>query len=168
MAEQCAECGFDWDLPLQEGLRTIEDLPTRAREIVERAGETVYRRPDGGGWSANEYIWHLADTFHSSSEWLHDIRTRDHPTHYATDNDALAQVRGYERLPAELGLWSLEQSCRLFVDEAARTDPSRTCYYHDWQDVAAGLVVSFLMHEAVHHLYDLERLSGLREASYAH
>ena len=167
MSERCSECGFDWDLPLLEGLRVIDALPASAREIVEQAGEAAYRKPENGGWSANEYVWHLADAFHSSSEWLHDIRTRDHPTHYALDNDALAAVRGYERLPVELGLWSLERSCRLFVDEAARTDPTRTCYYYDWQDVTAAQVVSFLMHDAVHHLYDLERLSALKEASYA-
>jgi len=35
----------------------------------------------------------------------------------------------------QTGLWSLEQSCRLFIAEAAATPPERTCYYHDWQDV---------------------------------
>lgn len=94
-----------------------------------------------------------------SAEWLHDIRVRDHPTHYAVDNDALAPIRGYERLPVEVGLWSLEQSCRLFIAEAAITDPNRTCSYHDWKDVTAGEVVSFLAHEAAHHLHDLESAS---------
>jgi hypothetical protein len=102
-----------------------------------------------------------------SAEWMHDIRLREHPTHYVVDNDALAAARGYERLPVEVGLWSLEQSCRLFIDEAAVTDPDRTCHYHDWQDVTAAQVVGFLVHEAAHHLHDLKRSQASRAVDHA-
>jgi hypothetical protein len=54
-----------------------------------------------------------------------------------------------------------------FITEAAVTPPTRTCYYHDWQDVTAAQVVSFLTHEAVHHLFDLRRHSRAREVSHA-
>ena len=167
MSERCAECNFDWDTPVLEGLRIVEQLPANARALVELLGDTVYQRPEPDVWSPNEYIWHLADAFRGSAEWIHDIRTRDHPTHYAVDNDALAAARGYGRLPVEVGLWSLEQSCRLFIQEAAITDPERTCYYHDWKDVTAAQVVSFLMHEAVHHLHDLERIGAPEGAGHA-
>jgi hypothetical protein len=167
MSERCAECNFDWDTSTLEGLRIVDRLPADARELVERMGEAVYRRPEPEVWSANEYIWHLVDAFRMAAEWLHDIRVREHPTHYAVDNDALAAVRGYERLPVELGLWSLDQSCRLFVHEAAVTDPDRTCYYHDWQDVTAAQVVGFLIHEAVHHLHDLKRMGAREEVGRA-
>jgi hypothetical protein len=95
------------------------------------------------------------------------MATREHPTHYAVDNAALAAVRGYHRLSLELGLWSLAESCRLFVEVAARTDPTRTCYYYDWQDVTAKQVVGFLVHEAVHHLHDLKRAHNAQEMSHA-
>jgi hypothetical protein len=145
----------------------VDRLPADARALVEQLGEAAYSRPEPAVWSANEYIWHLVDAFRMAAEWLHDIRVRDHPTHYAIDNDALASVRGYERLPVEVGLWSLEQSCRLFIDEAAVTDPDRTCYYHDWQDVTAAQVVGFLVHEAVHHLFDLRRMGASERVGHA-
>lgn len=167
MSERCDECNFDWNTSLLEGVRIIDQLSGNARTLIDGMGEAAYRRPEPAVWSANEYVWHLADAFRMGSEWLHDIRIREHPTHYAVDNDALAAVRHYQNLPIDLGIWSLEQSCRLFIDEAVRVDPDRTCHYHDWQDVTAAQVVSFLVHEAVHHLFDLGRLGALREARYA-
>ncbi|HEX8918933.1 MAG TPA: DinB family protein [Chloroflexota bacterium] len=160
MAETCAECSFDWATSTLEGLRIVHRLPEDAREMVEPMGEGAYRRPQPDVWSANEYIWHLVDAFRMAAEWMHDMRVTEHPTHYAVDNDALAAARRYDRLPVHIGLWSLEQSCRLFIEEAAVTDPDRTCYYHDWQDVTAAQVVGFLAHEAAHHLYDLRRARG--------
>jgi len=166
MTDRCGECKFDWGTSTLEGLRIISRLPLQSRQVIEPMEDDVYFKPETGGWSANEYVWHLADTFRMGAEWLHDIRTREHPTHYAIDNDALAAARGYARLPVMLGLWSLAQACDAFIGEAAPADPDRTCYYHDWQDVTAGQVVSFLVHEAVHHLYDLHRLAT-REEIYA-
>lgn len=167
MSERCGQCGFDWGTSILEGVRIIDQLPAACRELVERLGDEAYTRPAPQVWSANEYVWHLVDTFRLSAEWLHDIRVRNHPTHYAVDSDTLASVRGYARLPVDLGLWSLERSCRMFVHEAAVTDPDRTCYYHDWQDVTAAQVVGFLMHEAVHHLHDLRRTGPGEEAGHA-
>ncbi|HZU14735.1 MAG TPA: DinB family protein [Chloroflexota bacterium] len=166
MSERCAECNFDWGTSTLEGLRIIDRLPRKAREVVEEMGSAAYHRSDPAVWSPNEYVWHLADTFRLAAEWLHDMRTREHPTHYAVDNDALAAVRGYDQLPVELGLWSLDQSCDLFISEAGRTDPARTCFYDGWRDVNAGEVVSFLTHEAAHHLKDLERLRERDEVSH--
>jgi hypothetical protein len=167
MSEQCAECGFNWDTPILDGLRVITRLPEAIGECIASRDDVLYERPVRTVWSPNEYIWHLADVFRLSAEWMHDIRTLVHPTHYAIDTDALADLRRYNSLPVRTGLWSLDQSCRLFVAEAAITDPSRTCFYHDWQDVTAAQVVSFLTHEAVHHLFDLQRGIGSKEVSHA-
>jgi hypothetical protein len=167
MADQCAECGFAWDTPILDGLRAIERLPQDVREVVATREGALLERPAPRVWSPHEYIWHLVDIFRLSAEWMHDIRTLDHPTHYAVDTDALAELRGYNRLPLQTGLWSLEHSCRLFIAEAAVTAPERTCYYHEWQDVTAAQVVSFLTHEAVHHLFDLRHYIASPEVSHA-
>src|SRR5690242_238357 len=81
------------------------------------------------------------------------IRTLDYPMHYVVDAGALAEPGGYNRLPLQARLRPLEQSCRLFIAEAAVTPPMRTWYYDDWQGVTAARVVSFLTHQAVHHLF---------------
>lgn len=166
MANRCDECNFDWDTPILDSLRIIDQLPERARALVEARGDAAFERSSPEVWSPNEYVWHLVDAFRLAAEWMHDVRTQTHPTHYAIDNDALAEVRHYNQLTLATGLWSLDQSCRLFIQEAAVTDPTRTFYYHDWQDVTASQVVSFLAHEAVHHLFDLERALGSQEASH--
>jgi|SRR5579875_1539857 len=167
MSETCPECGFDFATETAEGLRIISRLPEDAGGIAESMGDAVYRRPEEGVWSANEYVWHLADTLRLSAEWLHDMRVREHPTHYAVDNDAMAAVRGYNKLPVALGLWSLAEASPLFIDQAVRCDPTRTCYYSEWRDVTAAEVVSFLTHEAVHHIHDLTRMSAVLGAGYA-
>src|SRR5437016_180669 len=99
MTDRCAECSFAWDTPVADGLRIVDRLPAASREAIERIGEDVYRRPEPEVWSANEYIWHLVDAFRMAAEWLHDMSMREHPIHYAVDNDALAAIRGYTRLP---------------------------------------------------------------------
>ena len=80
------------------------------------------------------------------------------------DNDKLVEARHYDKLSLETGLWSLEQGCRRFVEEAAITDLERICHYADWKDVTARDIVSFLTHEAVHHLWDIRRFAGIEEA----
>lgn len=167
MADACAECGFAWDTPTAEGLRTIERLPQAVRDTIAAGGQALFEPPSPKVWSPNEYIWHLADIFRLAAEWLHDMCVLDRPTHYALDMDALADVRGYSRLSLQTGFWSLEQSCSLFRAQAAVTLPDRTCYYHDWQDVTAAQVVAFLTHEAVHHLFDLRRILASQEANHA-
>jgi hypothetical protein len=56
---------------------------------------------------------------------------------------------------------------RLDIAEAAVTPPTRTCYDHQWQDVTAAQVVSFLTHEAVHRRFDLRRHIASQEVSHA-
>lgn len=167
MTESCPECGFDWETKIPDGIRTLAQLPNRASSIVDSMGELAYRKRQPDAWSASEYIWHLGDTLRMGAEWLHDIRTQDHPTHYAPDNDLIASGRQYRHLSAGTGLWSLDAACRLFTEEAARADPTRTCYYHDWRDVTAAQVMGFMFHEAVHHLFDLERLAVHEEVQHA-
>ena len=84
---------------------------------------------------------------------------------YQPDNDKLAEGRHYADLSLETGLWSLEEASNLFIREAAKTDLARTCHYADWKDVTAGDIISFLAHEAVHHLWDIRRFAGVAEAS---
>jgi hypothetical protein len=44
---------------------------------------------------------------------------------------------------------------------------AQTCHYHEWQDVTAARVVSFLTHEVVAHLFDQRRHSASQEVSHA-
>lgn len=157
MSETCEECGFRWDTPILEELRMIGELPERAQEIADGADEAVYKRSESNMWSPNEYVWHLSDWFHMFTEWMHLIRTQDDGVHIPTNPDAVADARRYGERTVYVAIWSLGNSCRLFVQEAAMTDPERTCMYKDWRPVTAAEVIGFAAHEAVHHLYDLER-----------
>jgi hypothetical protein len=166
MTQPSDDCGFDWSTPPLACLRIIGELPAQARAVLEPAGEAARRRPDPTTWSSHEYLWHLVDAFRISAEWIHDVRVLDQSTHYQPDNDKLADGRHYANLSLETGLWSLEQATRLFIQEAAMTDPTRVCHYADWKDVTAGDIMSFLAHEAVHHLWDIRRFAGVAETSH--
>ncbi len=160
MAEQQDDCGYDPATPPLEALRIIGELPASARDILASAGDSAFRRPEPKVWSAHEYLWHLVDNLRISAEWMHDVRVVDHPTHYHVDLDQMVEVRGYSRLSSETGLWSLEDSCRLFVQESAMTDLTRTFYYDAWRDCTAAEIVGFMLHEAIHHLLDMRRVSA--------
>ena len=62
---------------------------------------------------------------------------------------------------------TVQQSIKRFIVDATLPPPERTCYHHDWQDVTAVRVVSFLVHVAAHHLFDRRRVLAAREVSHA-
>lgn len=158
MTQPQDECGYDFATTVLENLRIIGELPQRARSLFEGERDEAHRRPDETTWSPAGYLWHLVDVYRLSADWFHDMRTIDHPTHFGIDNDVMAAQRHYDDLSVETGLWALESVVARFVAEAARTDPLRTCDYHDWKQVTAGEALGLLTHEAVHHYWDMQRI----------
>ncbi len=157
MTNRCDECGFEFDSPLLDEIHILARFPDRLRELLEGAGEVVYRRPAPETWSPNEYVWHMVDLSREFAEWLHMTRTRDCPTHAPPNADGVAEVRVYAERPIETGLWALQAGCVLLTQEAAIADPARMCVYKDWREVTAAEVIAFAAHEGAHHLVDLER-----------
>jgi len=161
MANQCDECGFDWETPLIEEIRVIGRFPDRVSRLAEGAGDKLYERPAPETWSPNEYVWHLVDSFRVFAEWLHMTRTLDHPIHTTFDADQMAELRSYADRPAETGIWALHHAIALFIQEAAIAEPERQVTYKGWrEDVTAGEVIGFAAHEVVHHTLDLARALG--------
>jgi hypothetical protein len=158
MANLCDECRYDWDTPILERLRLVADLSERLTSRLEDAGERAYEKPDPDVWSANEYVWHLADMLKIFAEWLHATRVHEKPVWYPGDANAMAESRGYAEKPLRTGLWSLQESCKLFLLEAIRIEPAREVTYKDWRDVTADEVIGFATHEAAHHIFDIQRL----------
>ncbi len=160
MAEQPDDCGYDSATPPLEGLRIIGLAPAQVKTALAEAGDAALRRPAPTVWSPHEYTWHLVDNIRIAAEWMHDVRVHDHPTHYAIDMDQLLAVRLYSRLSTAAGLWSLEESCRLFTQEAAITDPASSFYYDGWKDCTAAEIIGFMAHEVIHHLQDMRRVTS--------
>lgn len=157
-ADRCEECGFVWEAPLLDHIRVVSRFPDRVYELIEGLEGVAYQRPKPDVWSPNEYVWHVADVFSIFSEWLHIIRTHDHPTYATIDGDALANVRGYAERPIDTGAWALWNAVATFVQEAASADPERLVLCKGWREVSAAEVIAFAAHEATHHASDLERM----------
>ena len=169
MEEGCSECGLDASgLDMAATAARLTSLPGAYREAVAGLDdEQLRRRPAEGTWSVVEYLAHARDAVRYHGALIRDaIRGDDgggEPSVAVVDPDAAAIELGYNAAdPAEV-LDGIETNYGRFAERIAELGP---------EELAKGLVrgdrrvsVSFLahsgLHEASHHLLDVQRLAGV-------
>ncbi len=160
LTRECPECGFD--------ARTVgraDVVPL----IAASAGEWrqvlvqhphVRRRPSDGVWSPLEYGCHVRDVFRVFDERLHRMLTEDDPTYDSWDQDAAAVADVYDEqdpdeVADELGATAHRLAARFAAVEGAQWD--RTGSRSDGARFTVETLARYLVHEPVHHLYDVGR-----------
>lgn len=155
---RCVECGFAWQLAGSEAERIVSEAPTRYASLL---GDWDPRRvTPAGTWSPTAYVWHVVDVLRSWSERLRALYEDPETAFVSFDQDRLADVRGYDRLPLAGALWSLGRAAEDIRAAASDLD-HRTGFTHpDWGpgEVEDGL--RWLAHEVTHHEVDIARGVG--------
>ncbi len=74
------------------------------------------------------------------------------------DPDAIAAIRGYEHMPLETALWSLQHSANIWADAIAGSGGSDIEFTHPTrgQQSLAELVLT-VAHDTAHHEWDIRR-----------
>jgi hypothetical protein len=152
----CRECGFDWSISFGDTLSLAESLPERYDYLlIGRDGSE--RHPDLI-WSACEYTCHVVDNFRIWGERLAGAALGSMALIAPYDSDLLAAARAYASVPLVGALWALgraQSDWRAAVDLA---DESGVVLHHPSRgEQAVEEVARGNVHDAVHHLWDIER-----------
>jgi hypothetical protein len=167
--ERCAECGFDATLLTnKDAITALRSLGRRWREAFEDVpDEQLRRRPDPGTWSPLEYAAHTRDVLALLGEGLGQILDDTRPTFPNVEPDPLgpdgaAADHGYNELDPQRVLNSLDARAREMADRASKALPEhfRRTATAGGETVDAARILKHAVHDATHHLRDVERILG--------
>ncbi len=153
----CDDCGFDsskFDV-LQTG-HAIRDQAVRWAEVLE--SDDVAVRPKPGVWSPLEYGCHVRDVFRKFDERLELMLTHVDPQFENWDQDKTAIEDDYQsQVPiaasAELSAAAVSLATRF--DSVASDQWTRRGFRSDGSVFTVETIARYLMHDPVHHLFDV-------------
>ena len=158
--ERCDECGFDGDVWTDAAaLIAIADLPTRwSRAVTGLQLEDLLRRPVPGTWSIAEYVDHVREVLFGM-RFVLDSAVAQPGADLGEPPEALfsPEPRVVEIRQA---LDGIAHETRALLDRFAELSGS------DWtasagisgDRVDAHWIVRHALHDATHHLLDVDRL----------
>jgi hypothetical protein len=151
----CAECGFDWNLPREQSMELVAQAPGAVAAALARHPDP--ERRDGPPWSAAMYLWHMVDVLRIGTERLLTL-THDPGRGLACwDENALADVRRYQRLSSAVGLIVLDSAAAEWCAAAQATPSDAEVQHPEFGTMGAVEVIRRNAHEMHHHLMDINR-----------
>ncbi len=160
LARPCPECGFD---TRAVGTADVVPLITACADEwrhVLAQHPRVRRRPSEQVWSPLEYGCHVRDVFRVFADRLQSMLAEDDPTYADWDQDAAAVADRYgEQDPDEVAAELLEAAGVLAARFAAVDGAQwqRTGSRSDGARFTVDSLARYLVHDPVHHLYDVGR-----------
>lgn len=159
--DRCAQCGFDRDAPVPDGIAT--SIVAGAGElagILREPGHDLARRRSPGQWSPLEYGCHLRDVLLVQRERVLLARRRDLPALEPMGRDERVAHDGYAEQQPALVADELTMAARLFANVLDRLGPrdwDRLVGYNYPQPAERTLrwVAANTLHEVRHHLLDV-------------
>jgi hypothetical protein len=158
----CETCGFEWDsvAPGEAKPRILETVSTFVEVIVD-AGPMASQRPSPERWSVLEYGAHLRDVFLSQRERIIAASVEDRPVGSPIFRDERVDLGFYAlEEPGELAeeLTMAAQLLVRTVDALPQDFEERPLVYSraSPMEVSIAWVVAQGLHEAEHHLADVE------------
>ncbi len=157
LTRPCPECGFDSRAFPREHVGDLLVANAAAwREVL--SGDDVRQRPRPDRWSPLEYACHVRDVLRLYDVRLHLMLETDDPLYENWDQDATAVAERYrEQDPAAIAAEVTAAAAAIAASFARVRD-------QDWQrpgrrsDGATFSIETFaryLVHDPVHHLYDV-------------
>ncbi len=144
---------------MDEAVAVVADLPDGI-DRVDLEAPAARRAPAPGTWSRGAYVWHLVDVMSIGTERLWTIADDPGAGLRCWDENALAEVRQYERQSPVVGLRALRAAVHRWVDAARAADPDAVSAHDGGGTMTAADVIRRNAHEAVHHLWDIRGCSA--------
>ena len=154
--DPCRECGYEWTISPEDATALILDAPRRFSELLDGADGSVRHRDLT--WSVKAYVSHVADNLRGWAERIRSGTAAGQTLLRPVDPDAMAAIRGYEHMPLETALWSLQHSANIWADAIAGSGGSDIEFTHPTrgQQSLAELVLT-VAHDTAHHEWDIRR-----------
>jgi uncharacterized damage-inducible protein DinB len=154
--DPCRECGFDWSISKKDALALAGAVPARYAALLD--GHDGTEQHPALAWSASAYVSHVVDNFRIWAERLAAAGLGSTAPLVPYDSDGLSQARAYDRLPLEGALWSLERAEQDWSAAVTLAERVNAAVLHpDRGKQTVEEVVRGNVHDAIHHLWDIER-----------
>lgn len=161
--EACADCGFVWDdLDVPEIRQRLATTSVRWADIFASSDLRLKQRPSDDVWSPIEYRSHVRDVLFNLRDRVVLGLAEDNPSPKSMHATLRVDRGMYSAIqPAELAT-DLTVAARLFVEILSvitATDARRPIFY-GWPRPATRTVrwvAAQALHEAEHHLHDVEQ-----------
>lgn len=161
----CAECGYDYDAPDRNGIAAAirSSVGRYQTYLLGPDAEVLRAHPTPGTWSALEYGCHVRDVFATQRARIELALCEDRPSFASMRREELVSEERYnEQSPAEVareiavGAEALAAELDTLGDDGwGRTGlynyPAKQVRTIEW-------IARHTLHEAVHHLFDIDRL----------
>ena len=157
LERQCGECGFD--ASTFDSVRTtvaLRDQVRRWTSVLER--KDVRTRPRPGIWSPLEYSCHVRDVFRKFDERLKLMLETVDPAFENWDQDATAIEDRYEMQNPDLVAQELNEaglSIAARFESVKKDQWMRRGFRSDGSVFTVDSIAKYLMHDPVHHLWDV-------------
>ena len=157
LERKCDDCGFDasvFDSRLTA--HSLRDQVVRWTSVLARHNVTT--RPQPGVWSPLEYGCHVRDVFRKFDERLKLMLETVEPAFENWDQDATAiedryDVQNPETVAQELSEAGLSLATRF--ESVNRDQWRRRGFRSDGSVFTVDSIAKYLMHDPVHHLWDV-------------
>ena len=162
--ERCAECGFDATLlttaDAEAALRSMGRRWRRAFKDVP--DDRLRRRPDPEVWSPLEYAAHTRDVLALVGWGMNQVLEGTRPTWEPIEPDPPGTDHGYNELDPQTVLRELEGNAERIARRADRALPEhwKRTAASGGEEIDAGRLLRHAVHDASHHLRDVERDLG--------
>jgi hypothetical protein len=152
--DPCRTCGFDWLTDSDTCRQIVGGAATRFRVLLSRRDGS---EQDGGlEWNARAYVAHVADGMRIWAERVAAVALGAVGPIVTYDESVLGEVRGYQDLALQGGLWSLERASGDWQAAEALADGSDLLLDHPEQgSIALSEVRRIVAHDVEHHAFDL-------------
>jgi hypothetical protein len=161
-ALRCRECGFAYTLTPDEVVEHTQQALQAVQSALQGSpADRMNRRVAPEVWSINGYMAHLDEAGTVILSRVRAITQEDRPALPYYDQDAAAEERRYDEIPAATSLGGLQRTVPLFV-EYLRTLPAGSWErvgVHRIGEVRLAEIAHDMPHELRHHAGDIRRLN---------
>lgn len=159
--ERCEECGFDATrLTVADCIAALRSMGRRWRSLFKDVPQDRLReRLDPATWSPLEYGAHTRDVLALLGWGIAKVLEGEKPSFEGIEPDADATDHGYNALDPDNVLEELETNAERIAGRAERALPD---HWHRTATIGgveteAGWLLRHAVHDASHHLRDVER-----------
>jgi hypothetical protein len=154
--DPCRQCGYSWAVGVGGATAQVSGLPGTYVLLLE--GATGDERHPELSWSVSAYVCHVGDNLRIWGERLAGVAAGASPTVGGYDENALAEARGYDRIPLSAALWSLSRSVAGWQRAVALSRRTGVVLIHPERgELSLSDVVLSNAHDGFHHGWDIER-----------
>ncbi len=162
--ERCAECGFDGEhLMTGDAITALRSMGRRWRELFKDVpDEKLRQRPEPEVWSPLEYAAHTRDVIALVGRGMNEVLKGSEPSFPAIEPDPPGEDHGYNVLDPSEVLDQLASEAERMAERASSALPKhwKRRASTDGEPTDAGWLLRHGVHDASHHLRDVERILG--------